>query len=306
MAQVDPNQYTIPFQLTKTMHRDPYDELLPSNPSNSQKGKIVIVTGAYGGIGAGAASVWARAGASVVLAGRKLDQLAKVEQETKAVAIDASAKIISVPVDITIESEVQNLYAQIQQTFGRPADILINNAGSTGIVAPLHQIPWDDFTNVLGTHFLGAALMSKYFVSSQPTPADPVGTIIYITSGAGGMILPGMSSYSIAKLAGQRLTEYLDAEYARLRTFSVSPGIILTGMTHESFKPFAKDHVELPGMLALYLSQERADFLRGGFVSINWDIKEMEANKKEIAEEKLLKLQWIPAKMGERGHPFKA
>jgi FlaA1/EpsC-like NDP-sugar epimerase len=53
MAQeIDPNQYTYPFQLTKTMHRDPYDELLPSKASNSQKGKIVIVTGAYGGIGA--------------------------------------------------------------------------------------------------------------------------------------------------------------------------------------------------------------------------------------------------------------
>jgi FlaA1/EpsC-like NDP-sugar epimerase len=49
--EIDPNQYTYPFQLTKTMHRDPYDELLPSKPSNSQKGKIVIITGAYGGIG---------------------------------------------------------------------------------------------------------------------------------------------------------------------------------------------------------------------------------------------------------------
>jgi FlaA1/EpsC-like NDP-sugar epimerase len=49
--QLDPDQYTYPFQLTKTIHRDPYDELLPSKPSNSQEGKIVIVTGAYGGIG---------------------------------------------------------------------------------------------------------------------------------------------------------------------------------------------------------------------------------------------------------------
>lgn len=51
MSQVDPNMYTWPFQLTKTMHRDPYDEILPTKASNSQKGKIVIITGAYGGIG---------------------------------------------------------------------------------------------------------------------------------------------------------------------------------------------------------------------------------------------------------------
>jgi hypothetical protein len=48
----DPNFYTWPFQLTKTMHRNPNPAVLPSNPSNSQKGKIVIITGAYGGIGA--------------------------------------------------------------------------------------------------------------------------------------------------------------------------------------------------------------------------------------------------------------
>jgi NAD(P)-dependent dehydrogenase (short-subunit alcohol dehydrogenase family) len=251
-----------------------------------------------------AASVWARAGASVVLAGRKTDQLAKVEKETKALATDASAKIISVSVDITIVSEVQNLYTQIQKTFGRPADILINNAGSSGIAAPMGQIPWDDFTNVFGTHFLGTALMIKYFISTQQTPADPVGTIIYITSGLGSMLMPGFSAYAIAKLAGQRLTEYLDTEYPHLRAFTLSPGLIKTGLTHSSFEPFTKDHVELPGMMTLYLAQERANFLKGGFVGVNWDVKEIEANKGEIVEKKLLKMQWIAAKLGEGGHPF--
>lgn len=98
--------------------------------------------------------------------------------------------------------------------------------------------------------------------------------------------------------------EYLDAEYPHLRTFSLAPGIIQTGMTPDMFKQFAKDHVELPGMMALYLSQERADFLKGGFVGINWDIKELEANKEEIVEKKLLKMHWMPAKFGQGGHPF--
>lgn len=47
---IDPDMYTKPFQLTKTMHRDPYPEIVPT--SHSQRGKIVIITGAYGGIGA--------------------------------------------------------------------------------------------------------------------------------------------------------------------------------------------------------------------------------------------------------------
>jgi hypothetical protein len=50
--QVDPDQFTTPFMVTKTKRRDPYAAILPSNPSNSQKGKIIIITGASGGIGA--------------------------------------------------------------------------------------------------------------------------------------------------------------------------------------------------------------------------------------------------------------
>jgi len=41
-------------------------------------------------------------------------------------------------------------------------------------------------------------------------------------------------------------------------------------------------------------------------VGINWDIKELEANKQEIVEKKLLKMSWMPAKFGQGGHPFGA
>jgi hypothetical protein len=50
--QIDPDQFTTPFMATKTKHRDPYPAILPSNPANSQKGKIIVITGASGGIGA--------------------------------------------------------------------------------------------------------------------------------------------------------------------------------------------------------------------------------------------------------------
>jgi NAD(P)-dependent dehydrogenase (short-subunit alcohol dehydrogenase family) len=104
-----------------------------------------------------AASVWARAGASVVLTGRKKDELKEAEDATRGVATDQSAKIISVMVDVANESDVQNLYAEIQKTFGRPADALINNAGVTPVLAPLGQVPWDNFTAVVSSHFIGSA-----------------------------------------------------------------------------------------------------------------------------------------------------
>ena len=48
---LDVNMFTSPFQLTKSMHRDLYHEVEPSNPAISAKGKVVIITGAGGGLG---------------------------------------------------------------------------------------------------------------------------------------------------------------------------------------------------------------------------------------------------------------
>jgi hypothetical protein len=50
--QVDPDQFTTPFMATQTKRRNPYPAIDPSSPSNSQKGRIIIITGASGGIGA--------------------------------------------------------------------------------------------------------------------------------------------------------------------------------------------------------------------------------------------------------------
>lgn len=59
MADQDPSLgYTMPFQLTKTIRRDPYDLILPEKKDNSQAGKIIVITG--GGTGIGAVSLLAR------------------------------------------------------------------------------------------------------------------------------------------------------------------------------------------------------------------------------------------------------
>ena len=49
--QMNPDQFTAPFQLTKSMHRDVYPTVDPSNPALSASGKVVLITGASGGIG---------------------------------------------------------------------------------------------------------------------------------------------------------------------------------------------------------------------------------------------------------------
>jgi hypothetical protein len=76
MADYDRDAFSTPFQLTKTMHRSPYELILPEKPANSQKGEIIVITGAGQGLGQASANVWARDGASgIILAGRRVEML---------------------------------------------------------------------------------------------------------------------------------------------------------------------------------------------------------------------------------------
>lgn len=154
--------------------------------------------------------------------------------------------------------------------------------------------------------------MVHEFIQAQPNPKEPTGTIITVSSGRAGLTTVGGSAYNISKIAEEKLTEHLHEgkfhcsssavvsltvpEYPTLRVFSTMPGIVKTEMAESSpfWIPFAKDHVDLVGMLALYLVQARADFLRGGMVGVNWDVEEMEQHKEEIEEKKLLHTAWLP------------
>lgn len=54
----------------------------------------------------------------------------------------------------------------------------------------------------------------------------------------------------------------------------------------------------------LYLLKDAADYARGGYLSVNWDVEEMEAHAAEIKDAKLLKLNFFKAKLGPEGHPW--
>jgi hypothetical protein len=68
--------------------------------------------------------------------------------------------------------------------------------------------------------------------------------------------------------------------------------------------PLALDSQSLAAGFTLYLQDPKADHLRGGYVSVNWDVEEMEKHQDEIKEGKLLKLGFVNAKLGPEGHPW--
>ena len=111
--------------------------------------------------------------------------------------------------------------------------------------------------------------MTHYFIKTFGTK----GTIINIVTVGASFVMPGISSYSISKLAVIKLGEHIEAECPEIRVFSVHPGIVRAnegrGMVLPAFTPFAKDSAMLTGALTTYLCTPKADFLRGGFVSVN-------------------------------------
>ena len=75
-------------------------------------------------------------------------------------------------------------------------------------------------------------------------------------------------------------------------------------MIVDTFTPFAKDTQALTGGVSLWLATPRADFIKGTFLSANWDVNELEAHASEITNGKLTELGFLNAKLGPEGQSW--
>jgi len=117
--------------------------------------KIAIITGAGTGIGKGIARLFAKEGATVVLASRNQANL----EETAAELHTYGATTLVVPTDVTDEAQVQALFDQTMQQFGR-VDILVNNSGAFD-GGPLEDLSLAAWRKVLDINLTGPFLCSR-------------------------------------------------------------------------------------------------------------------------------------------------
>jgi NAD(P)-dependent dehydrogenase (short-subunit alcohol dehydrogenase family) len=209
------------------------------------------------------AESWATAGASgIVITGRKADVLESVATSLTSLA-SPDTKVLAQAADITDEASVAALFAAAKEAVGK-VDVLINSAGSLegGLVGTTDPKKFfSDFqVNVLGTY-----LVTHHFLAQ----ADGAGTVISFTTGAIANVFPGMGGYTASKTALTRIMENLHVEQPDIRVFLLIPGIVQTGMTVDSLKPYAKDSPGLSASWTLFLSTPRAEWMRGGIVSVN-------------------------------------
>lgn len=81
--------------------------------------------------------MWVRAkAAGVVIVGRRKERLDETARALNELSGGAT-KVLAVPTDLLVEHEVQDLFAQVNKTFGRPADVVIANAGWVTPLKPL-------------------------------------------------------------------------------------------------------------------------------------------------------------------------
>ncbi|KAK5382358.1 hypothetical protein LTS13_003022 [Exophiala xenobiotica] len=190
--------FTLPVQLTKTIHRQPYPFILPEN--NRQDGKIVLITG--GGTGIGAVDF-----TPLRLLCRRQEKLDETASSLKSAS--AGTKILTVKTDITISGDVEKLFSKIKETFGRTADVVIANAGwSEAGTAGEH--PVGKWWKIYEINVKGVYATIHHFIRSQSDPATPTGTIVVVGSAASALVLPGLSAYSTSKFVGQRIVDFID------------------------------------------------------------------------------------------------
>ncbi len=180
-------------------------------------GKIILVTGGNGGLGAATARAFAREGAEVIVSGRNRQTL------DEAVA-SIGAKGVGIVADVGKLADIERLMAAIKARSGR-LDVLFANAGITrfGPIGSVTEADWDAV--------MDANLKGLYFTVQQALPLmERGGSIVLNASVAGSIGAPDSSIYAASKAAVRSLGRSLGAELVDrgIRVNVVSPGPIDT------------------------------------------------------------------------------
>ena len=200
-------------------------------------GKVVVVTGAGGGIGRATAARLATEGASLVL----VDRVKQALDETRAVAERARVPMLAVEADVTQWSDVQRYVAAASERFGG-IDAFFNNAGILGAVSPLVDYPEAEFDRVMAVNVKGVWLGMKAVAPAMAARGG--GAIVNTASIAGLRGSPNLIAYTASKHAVIGLTRSGAIELVRrgIRVNAICPAPIETPMARELEQGFARDN----------------------------------------------------------------
>ena len=246
----------------------------------SLEGRVAVVTGAGRGIGQGIAEDFAKAGAKVVLAARRTEEIKGVERRIR----EAGGTAIAITADVTKSSDLDKLGSTAVEEFGKLTD-WINNAGGSPLRMPAKELPREEWHKTIAlnlTSIYEGCLTAERYMEK--------GSIINITSGAGTGPVPGSAHYGAAKAGTNSLTWTFAAEFApNIRVNAVAPGAIPTEVM---LKAIGKDETQLDSILeewniplgrlgtpedissaCIYLSSDAASWISGEILRVGGGAK---------------------------------
>lgn len=188
-------------------------------------GRIVLITGTSSGIGVRFARVLHAAGATVVMAARRLDRL-----EALAAELPGS---VAMKADVSLPEECVRLVDEVLARFGR-IDVLVNNAGTVAYAAPEDET-YDDWRRVMALNLDGAFLLAQRCAKAWMIPNG--GVIVNVASMLGHVSSGQMTqaSYAASKGALVNLTRELACLWARkgVRVNALCPGFFDSELTND-------------------------------------------------------------------------
>jgi NAD(P)-dependent dehydrogenase (short-subunit alcohol dehydrogenase family) len=192
------------------------------------QGQVAIISGAGRGLGAAAATLLARAGASVVLTARSSDEI-----EALAAAITAEGlTALAVAADVTDLEQLEAVVQSGLDAFGR-VDILVNNAAVVWPLEPIVDVDPDEWAYTIHTNLIGPFYLTRYVL---PLMLDAgYGRILNVSSSAAQKPIAGASAYCASKAGLDMLTRTLALEVAGtpVTVNSFDPGMVDTGMQED-------------------------------------------------------------------------
>lgn len=187
--------------------------------ASTLRGKVILITGASSGFGEEAARLFASEGCRVVLAARRLEKL----QELAADIQSQGGEAIAIPVDLNEPAEIKVMVQTALDLYQR-IDILFNNAGFGSLDWFENLDPQRDIDTLIRVNLVGTMLVTRAVLPDMIDRGS--GHIINMSSVAGLIASPLISTYSASKYGVRAFTDSLRREVAPLgvKVSGIYPG----------------------------------------------------------------------------------
>ncbi|MDO5894782.1 SDR family oxidoreductase [Agrobacterium sp. Azo12] len=205
--------------------------------------KVVLITGASSGIGAGIARELAAAGAKLVLGARRTDRLEALADELRLTGAD----VVAHPLNVTHRESVADFVEAGRKAFGQ-VDVIVNNAGimPLSLMSSLKVAEWDRMidVNIKGVLYGVAAVLPEMINRKS-------GQIINIASIGALAVSPTAAVYCATKFAVRAISDGLRQEHKDIRVTCIHPGVVESELADTITDPAAAELMKSYRAIAL-------------------------------------------------------